>query len=121
MASISGVIINVFLNAAKISAVRRSLSSRMAWISASVGPGPSTTLEEVVEAGRVEVSGMVVATVVRGGAVATVPLGWGALLPPQPDPATTQSTDTAIRPHFMRSTVCAEMHLRKAPANYFLA
>ena len=84
-------------------------------ISASVGPGPRTTLVEVVAAGRVEVdvTGMVVIATVRGGAVATVPLGWGALLPPQPDPATTQSTDNPMRPHFMRSTVCAEMHLRK--------
>ena len=115
MLSISGVITKVFLNAAKISAVRRSLSSRIAWISASLGPGPRTTLVEVVTTGTVEVdvTGMVVAATVRGGAVATVPLGWGALLPPQPDTAATQSTDNPMHPHFMRSTVCAEMHLRK--------
>ena len=117
MLSIAGVITKVFLNAAKISAVRRSVSSMMAWISASVGPGPRTTLVEVVGAARVEVdvTGTVVTTTVRAGAVATVPLGWGALLPPQLEPVTTQSTDNPMSPHFMRSTVCAEMHLRKGP------
>lgn len=120
--SIAGVMTKSFLKAAKITAVFASVSSRIFWISASLGPGPRSLVVGagvVVDGSTAVVLTVVVgAAVVAGAAVPTVPEGWGDDLVAQAARVTVSMQIPTDR-HDMRGMVCVEMHYDKRSPHIF--